>query len=377
MLRYFKLETILFLLILNSCAFYKNVKQEMNTKIDLKTNQKMFFLDSLSTMLPMNFEGKKHFMALDLGANSTVLFKTKFLLDSLKLSKNAAKGVDRIKLEVLKYNVKEIQNDIFDIKNKNILILNSDTIQSCNKNIDFDGLIGTDLLMYSDKVLFLDYKQNNIMFLDSMPRNNLKMKLISSKFSLLGQIKVKLLIAGVEKYFTLDTGYSDYITTNDLKIKENLQKNLFDEQERLMRKVGNITISNKCEIYKNFEMKMDTLKIKNAHLEYSKDIKINNIGMKFIKNFNWWIDFKNQKIFVEEIKINPEIVKQNRIFVAIIKNKITICNKPFICKLNLKDQITSVNAKKVTSKNICEIQSFLNETKDWSTLQLEVVPANN
>jgi hypothetical protein len=330
MLRYFKLETILFLLILNSCAFYKNVKQEMNTKINLKTNQKMFFLDSLSTMLPMNFEGKKHFMALDLGANSTVLFKTKFILDSLKLSKNAAKGVDRIKLEVLKYNVKEIQNDIFDIKNKNILILNSDTIQSCNKNIDFDGLIGTDLLMYSDKVLFLDYKQNNIMFLDSIPRNNLKMKLIASKFSLLGQIKVKLLIAGVEKYFTLDTGYSDYITTNDLKIKESLQKNLFDEQERLMRKVGNITISNKCEIYKNFEMKMDTLKIKNAHLEYSKDIKINNIGMKFIKNFNWWIDFKNQKIFVEEIKINPEIVKQNRIFVAIIKNKITMQKKSLL-----------------------------------------------
>lgn len=44
-------------------------------------------------------------------------------------------------------------------------------------------------------------------------------------------------------------------------------------------------------------------------------------------------------------------------------------------KYKMGDQITSLNNQKITPENICEMQEFLNKTQDWSTLNLEVVPA--
>ena len=60
-------------------------------------------------------------------------------------------------------------------------------------------------------------------------------------------------------------------------------------------------------------------------------------------------------------------VSNNKIFINFSLDKIS--------KYNLGDEITSVNNQKVTPENICEMQDLLNKTEDWSTLNLEVIPA--
>ena len=58
----------------------------------------------------------------------------------------------------------------------------------------------------------------------------------------------------------------------------------------------------------------------------------------------------------------------------IVNNQLKIITKlKSETKYNINDQIIAVNYQKVTPQNICEMQSLLNETNDWNTLQIEIL----
>jgi|GEM_PF-1874595 len=102
-------------------------------------------------------------------------------------------------------------------------------------------------------------------------------------------------------------------------------------------------------------------------------IKRNLIGVDFMKNYNWILDFKEGKIFFKptEKKSSTGFFPGNR---AIIRDGRLIfyqTNDPEKIRF-LDKEITSVNNRKTTPDNLCEIQKLLNETEDWNTLNIEI-----
>ena len=115
-----------------------------------------------------------------------------------------------------------------------------------------------------------------------------------------------------------------------------------------------------------------------AKVNVSTSIKAQNIGIDFIKAFDWLIDYNNNKVYIKrnqnliESMLNRKIsyyakVNQEKLLIVIKEKSQT--------QYQLGDQIISVNGQKVTTENQCELQDLLNKTDDWNSLQLEVIPA--
>jgi len=102
-------------------------------------------------------------------------------------------------------------------------------------------------------------------------------------------------------------------------------------------------------------------------------IKRNLLGVDFMKNYNWILDFKEGKIFFKPIekKSDTRFSPENR---AIIRDgKLIFYQTGDPEKIRFLDkEITSVNNRKTTPDNLCEIQKLLNETEDWGTLNIEI-----
>ena len=108
----------------------------------------------------------------------------------------------------------------------------------------------------------------------------------------------------------------------------------------------------------------------------SGSIKVQNIGIEFMKGFDWIINFNKNNVYVKRNTNKIENVFNRRVayFARVEKGKLCIILKEKSqTKYNLSDEVVSVNQIKVTSENICELQNLLNKTEDWNTLQLEVI----
>jgi hypothetical protein len=100
------------------------------------------------------------------------------------------------------------------------------------------------------------------------------------------------------------------------------------------------------------------------------------MGMKFIGKFNWLIDFKNKKIYIQKNKnlfesdANTDV---NTYQVIILDEKLIIGFKNSkSIKYNLNDEIISVNNEKITLSNRCEMQKLLNTTLNWDEIEIEI-----
>lgn len=100
-----------------------------------------------------------------------------------------------------------------------------------------------------------------------------------------------------------------------------------------------------------------------------------NLGMKFIRNFNWIIDYKNKKVYYKKNMQNEDISHYKELSeyrVDEVDGKLTITVKKSDAVHNLKEIIYSVNGELITPQNICEYKKKLNETKDWDNLNVEI-----
>src|SRR5690606_14219392 len=110
-------------------------------------------------------------------------------------------------------------------------------------------------------------------------------------------------------------------------------------------------------------------------VQITENLNVYNVGIGFIQSFDWIIDFKNKEIYYR--KNNTELSSHiPQISVGSLamngKLKIILLGGNYKDKYHLGDIITHVNHQKVTPENICEMQKLLNETKDWSTLHIEI-----
>jgi hypothetical protein len=117
-----------------------------------------------------------------------------------------------------------------------------------------------------------------------------------------------------------------------------------------------------------------------SKLNVSSSIKAQNIGIEFIKGFDWLIDYNNNKVYVKrnQNKIESAFTRKISYYAKANQDKLNIVVKEKSqTQYHLGDQIIAVNNQKVTAENNCEFQDLLNKTDDWSTLQLEVISTQN
>lgn len=102
-------------------------------------------------------------------------------------------------------------------------------------------------------------------------------------------------------------------------------------------------------------------------------IKRNLLGVGFMKNYNWILDYKKGNVYAKKISENhPEylpnksVIENNRLFYGETYQK---GKKEWLGK-----EIIAVKQTNVTPENVCEMQKLLNETKDWDQLYIEIQP---
>lgn len=106
----------------------------------------------------------------------------------------------------------------------------------------------------------------------------------------------------------------------------------------------------------------------------SENEKFSRVGMAFIKGFNWIIDYKGRKVYLQKNDMpisSDDYVKCYQAKIANDKLIITSRNSRFT-KFSVGDEITAVNKVKVNAANICEIAVLLSETDNWNSLDISV-----
>lgn len=365
-------------IILTSCNSYKDYANQEITF--LKKTSQSFTLEDNKLIIIATINENKGLFLFDTGAMSSVIQDSLFL-SKIKTDKNSLKkGIKLVGasgVEIQSYNfISNLANcNLFSSKNKIFKLIKINKInQSCNKNIqNEDGIIGFDFMKESHNSILLDFEKNNIEILDESfslndyTKSSVKIKKLGNK------IILPIFINGKKVDFLFDTGNSggfkirekDFITDT----KPNLSINT-------LYGLANGITELKMDTYFNNSILFENERI-SSKLMVNNKTTVNTLGIDFIKNYNWILDFKNSSVYYKRIKNQEKeefkIPKYNIQSIS-INNKLFVGLKTnfYNGNLNIKDQIISVNNEIITPENICEMENFLNSTTNWDELKIEI-----
>jgi hypothetical protein len=240
------------------------------------------------------------------------------------------------------------------------------------------SFLGVDLLPnpVSHKVVFFDFENYRMCFSDTIDRDlseyiQLKAKLIGTR------IKIYLTIDGREEEFLFDTGCGYGLLMNR-------KKTTFKEGDILLEGSTGFTMAGlsgkDTSIFRKEEIFCaENVSFEMEDIHYSLDVHNSLMGMSFISQFNWIIDYKNNRIFVKKLQadVNPvkDMNESNPKYLVYIQN-----NQLIIITRNLSKNpvyplgaiIKSVNGVLITAENMCEYMVLLNKVEDWNEFEIEV-----
>jgi hypothetical protein len=316
---------------------------------------------------------------LDTGAGLSVLIDSTIIKDFQNKefgSLGSAKGADRMKVKNRFFTV-ELNCDLFKSERKVLTFINMPKSKCGQGKINYTGVLGMDTFFNEDYVMQLDFSNNKVCNINAEQFQQLvtdnQYQIVKSKCKK-NQIFVYLNIAGKEYPFKLDTGYTGSIVMPfNEKLDFKNEKKM--ELEGSLFQTISARTSGKEVIYEKMPVVFDDYNLE-AKMTVSTSIKAQNIGIDFIKAFDWLIDYNHNKVYV---KRNQNTIESNfnrkvMYYAKVNREKLEIVVKEKSkTKFKLGDQIVSVNGQKVTEENQCELQDFLNKTEDWNSLQLEVI----
>lgn len=275
-----KRAIIILLLVFIGCQSGKSTKASNKQNIEFSKVPASFELVNNRILL----NNGVHFY-LDIGAPN-IIFNSK--------PKNF-KGTDSIYIGSLinvhktygkKIIMEELKNSFFTLKKGVFKTLNNES-----KGSEIKGSIGPEL--FQNKTICIDFDRNEIKI---MPK-----KFDSSEYNQAEVIdfdgyyfKIKLKINDIVIVAKLDTGnpYDLILKNNDyqkIKNKESLSYfNSTDKTEKLFHSENNIEIGPKSS--------------NRVLIKSSPSIKRNLIGVGFMKNYNWCLDYKNGKVYYKKLK---------------------------------------------------------------------------
>jgi predicted aspartyl protease len=367
------------IIILLSCISFFNCKSlsnYINQEIETTQNKTISFtIKENEIVLPLIIKDKKYNFIFDTGTTSSTITDESIITNQLNTG-GSGRLIDNSKVKVNE-TVLNVNLGILKSANKvlDILYVKKNTCDTSNNS----GILGVDFfsLASQEKIIALNFDNSTIILIDS--KEDIKFNFpncneIESKFSMVKNPSIFLSINGVSKpiKFLLDTGF-DYGVHLNSKLANKVKKDsisTFTGISGPLTITGEINEKNRISMeFYNTILKLNELKIKTPALT-SSNINRNIVGMEFIKKFNWIIDFKDKKIYVEknkgydlDLNFNHKVYNKDVLF-RVIKNKITIISKNIKDKkYKVGDYIISVEGMKITDKNICSNLDKLNKGK--------------
>ena len=345
------------LICLSGCSIIKSSKLIEKQQIVLKDNLVSFTIKNNRLLVP-----DTHNYYIDTGAPN-IVFSTSSpnlkIIDSLTVGKmtNSNGKV----LENKMYVAQNIETNLFSVNN--FVYRNLDREVDCNYAF---GLIGPEI--FEDKIIMLNFQKIIICQIKDLKTNDLenytkaKIKDYDGYYFIL-----EITIDGQLFEAKFDTGcpYDLILKTEDFnKIKKNNYTSFFKSGDN----IENLNIS-KNEIGFN-ETDKDSYFIKSHRF-----IKRNLLGVGFIKNYNWIVDYKKGNIYFKKINSSESHVNKERC--VIYNQKLLLYETVEEGNFkNLNNQILSVNNTKINSGNICETLDLLNGSDNWSDLKVEFLPVS-
>lgn len=370
-----KITYLVFSTLLLSCTAMKQLNKE---EIQFKTNCSNVFFDGKSPLIEVEIDNVKSKFILDTGAGISVLTDSTIVpnFENKEFGTlGSSIGADRKKIKN-RFLTVQLKDNLFQSENKVLVFMNTPVSECSKTKRGFTGILGMDVFLKENLVMQLDFTNNKVC---NINKDQMQSVLSDKNYSIIpseckrDQVFVFITIEGKEYKFKLDTGYSGTITipSSEGTIFEG---NKIELEGTLHQTVSGFT--NGLEVYyERIPIIFGQEKI-NTKLTVSNTIKAQNIGIDFIKGFDWLIDYNKNKVYVKrnQNKIESDFNKKISYF-----SKVSADKKLFIVVkeksqkgYNLGDEISSVNNQKVTPENICEVQDLLNRTEDWETLNIEI-----
>lgn len=366
-----------FLFLSTSC---KSVRQILSQKITTQKACTDLTFDGKMPLISLEIDQTKTKFMFDTGATFTIVIDSSVVPDFINKdfsSLGYAKGADRKKIKNRLLPV-EIHSDIFESKNKVVAYIKSPPNKCRTKPKSYTGIIGMDFFFDKKTSLLMDFSTNNICNIDA---EELSKKLDGNTYTLVksecknSQIFIFIVIEGKEYKFKLDTGYSGNIIIPNSETLTFTNPNKIELEGSTYQTVSSLT-SGKEIYYEKMPVTFGKFNLE-TKISVSGTIKAQNVGIEFIKGFDWIIDYNKNKVYIKRNQtVIPYKFDKNVIYFAKANENglYVVVKEKNQSKYAIGDQITSINNVKVTPENICEMQELLNDTKDWNTLTLEIIP---
>lgn len=366
----------LFLITVTSCT---TIKQLSNEKITATKACSKNDFDERMIYYTAKIDGKEEKFLFDTGATMAVITDSTAItaMETKKFGNfGTVTGADKKTVD-LKTFTSKFESDLFYSDNKVFAYVPRKSAK-CQSKEEYKGIVGLDVFLGEGSVLQLDFTNKKICNIGTSEINDL---IRNGYVALKSQCKSKkiyiyITVDGKECQFKLDTGFSGSLVipyADDLNFSKYHSITLEGE---LFKTIANNTMGID-NYYEDVPLNVGDGNI-NSIIQVSQTIKVQNAGMKFIKGFDWIIDYNNNKVYVKrnlnkiDANFNKNVfhyitaVKEDRLFISAKQQQLK--------EFNLNDEIIMVNKQKVTPDNICQLQELLNSTKDWKTIELEVIP---
>ncbi|OGS80765.1 MAG: hypothetical protein A3G95_07515 [Flavobacteria bacterium RIFCSPLOWO2_12_FULL_31_7] len=374
-----KKQLLPLLLIITSCKSFQEFSEQEYTLNEFG-KQNMIIKDN-KPLLEVTVNNEKGYFLFDTGATGSIITDSLYL-KKIKSKENLKKtrsltNASGTTIEAYKVKTDEIKSEIFDSKKILLSYYKLSTSQKnvikCSKDNLLDkeiGIIGIDNFINSDKTVLLNFDNNTIEVLNENCNKNGYFETDGKIQKLNKKIYLPITLNNKKINFLFDTG-----NNSNLLIKENEFINLTPDYEGQMI-IGNFNgfSIQKIKSYQNIAFNNFYFPIENQNIISLNPFKTNTMGMKFINKFNWLLDFKNKKIYIQKNK-NPfedKLTIPKDLQVLNLNGKLIIgfkSNKTKKFKIN--DEIISVNNIAINPENICEMQNLLNSTTNWEDLKID------
>lgn len=340
-----KILIIPIVLLLCGCNLIKLSKIVKNQKITLKNDSVNFTVENNRVLL----RDDVNFM-LDIGA-ANVLFTNQ--LKHFKIKDSLSIG----SLETPTGQLLENKALVLDSVSNRLFTIKQAAFREMDKHYCFSsyGFLGPET--FENQTIAINFEKNKIYKTNTDATTlsgyeKLKVSDFDGYF-----FYIEVWINNVKTSVKLDTG-NPFDLVLSYKDFSKIQKNKFYSYSKGSDSTANSFANIKMNNYS------DDILIKST-----QKVKRNLLGVGFMKNYNWVLDYKNGIVYAKKISqneaeyfLNKAFVENNKLFYGETYQEEN--------KQSLGREIVSVSKVKVSPENVCEIQNLLNQTKDWGKLEL-------
>lgn len=368
-----KYYTLLACLLLLNCKLIRLTSKE---NLQIKTTQMKFDLTDRMNVNVKVDETQSVFM-FDTGASNNIVFDTTLIKDfATKERLTFLSPKDPNGKLISFYTPSNIETEMFLFENNLVTVI--PFAFGNNKCYDYSnllkGIIGSSFIKKNvNKYYQLDFDKLVITNSNQINIDNTFKEVKSIFFN--NHFAIFLKINGFEESFIFDTGNVAFPLTIGVNSKIKPANYIEYEGSEATVVSGQLKANTKYSNDNNILISDYNFNSSICFLDTEMK-KHNNLGLEFIKNFNWIIDYENKKVYFKRNNLKTEkmdIIPQYKYLCLIEKDILIIATKlKSENKFQIGQQIVSVNNKIINSENICEMQKYLNSSSNWNDLEIVV-----